>query len=186
MSAVLSASARHAGGVRIAAGRVHSVAPTARPSGITPAQNLQHISIAPLKRGSLGQALLLVEGLTVGVLGGVALAWSMSHTRFGADGIPMLGLKLTPWHGALLLGVGAGAVLACVGRRAALVFSGLTAGGWAVLAVVCALAVTHHAPGALGFDFRDSVFYGVLGVYNLITWICLAAAVSRTGSVRNR
>ena len=30
----------------------------------------------------------MVEGLAVGVLGGVALAWSMGYTRFGADGIP--------------------------------------------------------------------------------------------------
>lgn len=131
-------------------------------------------------RGSLGHGLLLVEGLTVGVLGGVALAWSMSHTPFGADGIPMLGLKLTPWHAGLLLAVGAGALLACLGRRAALVFSGLTACGWAALAVVCTLAVARHTPGVLGFDTRDSVSYGVLGVYNLVAWICLAPTLSRT------
>jgi hypothetical protein len=156
-----------------------------RRAGVIRAQNLPQISVTPMKRertrlrATLGQGLLLVEGLTVGVLGGVALAWTMSHTRFGADGIPMLGLKLTPWHSGLLLGVGAGALLACLGRRAALVFSGLTACGWAALSVVCALAVTHHEPGVLGFDSRDSVFYGVLGVYNLIAWIFLAPTLSR-------
>lgn len=148
-------------------------------------QDLPRISVTPTNpewtrlRGSVGHGLLLIEGLTVGVLGGVALAWSMAHTRFDADGIPMLGLKLTPWHGGLLLAVGAGALLACLGRRAALVFSGLTAFGWAVLAVVCALAVSRHAPGVLGFDSRDSVFYGVLAVYNLIAWICLAPTLPR-------
>lgn len=133
-----------------------------------------------MKRGSLGQGLLLAEGLTVGVLGGVALAWSMSHAPYGAEGIPMLGLKMTPWHGVLLLGVGAGAVLAAAGRRAARMFSGLAACGWAGFAVVCALAVTHRTPGVLGFDTRDSVLYGVLSVYNLIVWIGLATTYPRT------
>ncbi|HEX3547526.1 MAG TPA: hypothetical protein VHU62_13255 [Mycobacterium sp.] len=157
-----------------------------RQSGVVRAQNLPRISVTPVKpqrtslRGGVGQGLLLVEGLTVGVLGGVALAWSTSHTPFGTDGIPMLGLKWTPWHGGLLLAVGAGTLLACLGRRAALVFSGFIACGWAALAVVCAVAVARHAPGVLGFDSRDSVVYGVLGVYNLIVWICLAPTLSRT------
>ena len=160
------------------------------------AQNLPRLSVTPMKRertrvrGTLGQGLLLVEGLTVGVLGGVGLAWSMAHARFGADGVPLLGLKLTPWHGGLFLAVGAVALLACLGQRAALVFSGLTAFGWAALSVVCTLAVTHHAPGLLGFDSRDSVFYGVLSVYNFIAWICLAPIPSRIfarpGRLRDR
>ena len=99
----------------------------------------------------------MVEGLAIGVLGGVALAWSMGYTRFGADGIPMLGLKVTPSHAGLLLIVGTLALLACLGRRAALVFSALTAFGWAALTIVCALRVAHHAPGVLGFDPRDSL-----------------------------
>ena len=41
-------------------------------------------------RSRAGRGLLLVEGLAIGVLGGVALAWSMGFTRFGADGMPML------------------------------------------------------------------------------------------------
>ena len=56
--------------------------------------------------------MLMVEGLAIGVLGGVALAWSMGYTRFGADGIPMLGLKVTPPHAGLLLIMGALALLA--------------------------------------------------------------------------
>ena len=121
--------------------------------------------------------MLMVEGLAIGVLGGVALAWSMGYTRFGADGIPMLGLKVTPPHAGLLLIMGALALLACLGRRTALVFSALTAWVWAALTIVCVLGVAHHAPGVLGFDPRDSLLYGALCAYNLVTSLCLAVAL---------
>jgi hypothetical protein len=124
-----------------------------------------------------GRGLLVVEGLAIGVLGGIALAWSMGYTRFAADGIPMLGLKVTPPHAGLLLIAGTLALLACLGRRTALAFSGLTAFGWAALTIVCALAVAHHAPGLLGFDPRDSLLYGTLCAYNIVTSVCLALAV---------
>ncbi len=120
-------------------------------------------------RFRVGQGLLVVEGLALGVLGGVALAWSMGYTRFAADGIPMLGLKVTPLHAGLLLTVGALALLACLGRRTAFLFSALAACGWAALTIVCALQVAHHTPGVLGFDPRDSLFYGALSAYNLVT-----------------
>jgi hypothetical protein len=121
--------------------------------------------------------MLTAEGLALGVLGGVSVAWSMGFTRFGADGTPMLGLKVTPLHAALLLTVGALALLACLGRRSALVFSALTACGWAALAIVCAQKVAHHAPGVLGFDPRDSFLYGALCAYNLVASFCLALAL---------
>jgi hypothetical protein len=124
-----------------------------------------------------GQGLLVIEGLVIGVLGGVALAWSMGYTRFGADGIPMLGLKVTPLHAGLLLIAGTLALLSCLGRRAALIFSALTAFGWAALTVVCASNVARHVPGVLGFDPRDSFLYGVLGAYNLLTSLLLAVAL---------
>jgi hypothetical protein len=124
-----------------------------------------------------GQGLLMVEGLAIGVLGGVALAWSMGYTHFGADGIPMVGLKVTPLHAGLLLIVGTLALLCCLARRAALIFSALTALGWAALTVVCASNVAHHAPGVLGFDPRDSFLYGVLSAYNLLTSLLLAIAI---------
>jgi hypothetical protein len=133
-------------------------------------------------RVRVGRGLLLVEGLVLGVLGGVALAWSMGYTRFGADGIPMLGLKVTPLHAGLLLTVGALALLACLGRRTAFIFSALTACGWAALTIVCALKAAHHAPGVLGFDPRDSLLYGALSAYNLVTAACLVLA--RIGSDR--
>ena len=87
----------------------------------------------------------------------------------------MFGLKVTPMHAVLLLTVGSLALLACIGRRAAFIFSAVTACGWAVLTVVCALKVAQHAPGVLGFDPRDSVLYGALSAYNLVTacaWRC--------------
>jgi hypothetical protein len=119
----------------------------------------------------------MAEGLAIGVLGGVALAWSMGHTRFGEDGIPMLGLRVTPTHAGLLLIAGTLALLACLGRRTALIFSALTAFGWAALTIVCALKVAHHTPGVLGFDPRDGVLYGLLCAYNLVTSSCLALAL---------
>lgn len=134
---------------------------------------------APISlRSRAGRGLLMVEGLAIGVLGGVALAWSMGYTRFAADGTPMLGLKVTPLHAGLLLVVGSLALLACLGRRTALAFSALTACGWAALTIVCALNVAHHAPGMLGFDPRDSLLYGILCTYNLVTLSVLALALS--------
>ena len=130
-----------------------------------------------------GRGLLVIEGLVIGVLGGVALAWSMGYARFGADGMPMLGLKVTPLHAGLLLIVGTLALLACLGRRSALAFSGLTAFGWAALTIVCVLQAAHHAPGVLGFDPRDSLFYGVLSAYNLVTLILLALVSNRSPRV---
>jgi hypothetical protein len=122
----------------------------------------------------------MVQGLALGVLGGVALAWSMGFSRFGAGGTPLLGLRLTPLHAVLLLSVGSLALLACLGRRTAFIFSALTACGWAALTIVCALNVARHQPGELGFDPRDSLFYGVLSAYNLVTSCCLALFKERT------
>jgi hypothetical protein len=128
-------------------------------------------------RTRAGRGLLIVEGLALGVLGGVALAWTMGYTHFSADGMPMLGLKVTPSHAALLLVAGTLALLACLGRRTALIFSAFAACGWAALTIVCALKVAHHAPGILGFDPRDSLLYGALSAYNLVTSYCLALAL---------
>jgi hypothetical protein len=130
-----------------------------------------------LLRSRAGRGLLMVEGLTIGVLGGVALAWSMGFTRFSPDGIPMLGLKVTPSHAGLLLIVGTLALLACLGQRSALIFCAFTAFGWAALTVLCMLRVAHHAPGVLGFDPRDGLLYGALCAYNLVTATCLALAL---------
>jgi hypothetical protein len=121
----------------------------------------------------------MIEGLVIGVLGGVALAASMGLARFDADGMPMLGLKVTPPHAALLLIVGTLALLTCLGRRSAVIFSALTAFGWAALAIVCSLKAAQHAPGVLGFDPRDSLLYGALSAYNFATSLLLALTLVR-------
>ncbi len=126
-----------------------------------------------------GRGLIVVEGLALGVLGGVALASSMGYARLGADGMPMLGLKVTPLHAGLLLIFGALALLSCLGRRTVFLFSALAACGWAALAIVCVFEVAHHTPGVLGFDPRDSLFYGALSAYNLVTALFLAVPLSK-------
>jgi hypothetical protein len=125
---------------------------------------------------------LLGQGLVIGVLGGVALAWSMANLRFGTEGIPLLGLAVTPLHGGLLLAGGALAVLACLGRWTTVGFSALAAGGWAALTIVCAVEASRHAPGMLGFDPRDTLLYGALGAYNLVVCIWLAPTLRKKGS----
>jgi hypothetical protein len=149
--------------------------PLARPTAVeaTPRQEGERWRLRA------GRGLIVVEGLALGVLGGVSLAWSMDYARLGADGTPMLGLKVTPLHAGLLLSVGALALLACLGRRTTFVFSALAACGWSALAMICALEVAHHAPGVLGFDPRDSLFYGALSAYNLVTALFLAVPLSK-------
>jgi hypothetical protein len=132
-----------------------------------------------------GQGMLMVQGLALGVLGGVALAWSVGLTRFGADGTPLLALRVTPLHAVLLLCVGSVALLACLGRRTAFIFSAFTACGWAALTIVCAINVARHEPGPLGFDPRDSLLYGALSGYNLVTSCCLAVFKQRTSGTES-
>ena len=117
---------------------------------------------------------LLGQGLSIGVLGGVALAWSMANLRFGAEGMPLIGLSVTPLHGGLLLANGVLAILACLGRWPTVAFSAAAAAGWATLAIVCAVAAAHHTPGSLGFDPRDTLLYAALGAYNLALCFWLA------------
>jgi len=120
---------------------------------------------------------LLGQGLVLGVLGGFALAWSMANLHFGTEGIPILCLLVTPVHGGLLLVGGALAVLACLGHWTTAGYSVIAVAGWGSLAVVSAVEAAHHAPGALGFDSRDTVLYGVLFAYNLTLSVLLLPAV---------
>jgi hypothetical protein len=125
-------------------------------------------------RFRMARIALLGQGLAIGVVGGFALAWSMANLRFGLEGIPVLGLTVTPLHGGLLMAGGALAILACLGRWMTVGFSAVATGGWATLTVICAVEAAHHAPGLLGFDPRDTLLYGVLGAYNLALCIWLA------------
>jgi hypothetical protein len=139
-------------------------------------QERQSMAPAPERAASRFRAAhlaLLGQGLVIGILGGFALAWSMANLRFGPEGMPILGLTVTPLHGGLLMAGGSLAVLACLGRWTTFGFSLIAAGGWAALTIVCAVEAAHHAPGILGFDPRDTLVYGVLGAYNLAlcTWL---------------
>lgn len=125
---------------------------------------------------------LLGQGLVIGILGGFALAWSMANLRFGPEGMPILGLTVTPLHGGLLMAGGSLAVLACLGRWTTLGFSLIAGGGWAALTIVCAVEAARHAPGVLGFDPHDTLLYGVLGAYNLALCTWLAPTLSKKPS----
>jgi len=128
-------------------------------------------------RFRIAHVALVVQGLAIGVLGGVSLAWSMANLRFGTEGIPILFLLVTPMHGGLLLTGGALAVLACLGRWTTVGFSVVAAVTWAALTAVSAVEAARHAPGALGFDPHDTLLYAALAVYNLAVCLLLAPAL---------
>jgi len=129
----------------------------------------------------IGRWVLLVEGIAVGVFGGAGLAWSMANPQFGADGAPMLWLRVTPIHCGLMLGIGALTIFAALGRIAVL-FSRIAVIGWLILAALCAAATARSTPGPLGFDVRDVVLYAVLALYNFV--LVLWFALSRRGDHR--
>lgn len=131
------------------------------------------------RRFRIAHVALLGQGLVIGILGGFALAWSMANLRFGPEGMPILGLAVTPLHGGLLMAGGSLAILACLGRWTTLGFSAIAAGGWVTLTIVCAVEAAHHVPGILGFDPRDTFLYGVLGAYNLALCLWLAPLLSK-------
>jgi hypothetical protein len=135
----------------------------------------------------VAHAALLAEGLAIAVVGGVALALSKAGLRFGGEGMPLLGLALTPLHGGLLIVSGVLAVLVCIGRWSTVVFTAVAGGLWVLLAIVCAVHTADRTPGILGFDARDTVLYAVLGVYNLVVflWLVPTLAVTRR-TARNR
>jgi hypothetical protein len=128
-------------------------------------------------RFRIAHVALVTQGLAIGVLGGVSLAWSMANLRFGTEGIPIFFLLVTPAHGGLLLTGGALAVLACLGRWTTVGFSVIAAASWATLTVVCAIECSRHIPGALGFDAHDTLLYAALAVYNLAVCLLLAPAL---------
>lgn len=157
------------------AGRGETVRHAMRPASGPRGPATVHVAAARAQsRFRFAQVAMLAEGIAIGVLGGVALAWSMASVRFVAEGTPLCGLALTPVHGVLLMVCGVLAVLACLFRWSTIAFAVVAAGGWATLALVCAVRTAHHAPGLLGFDTRDTVLDATLGLYNLA--ICLVLA----------
>lgn len=115
----------------------------------------------------------------MGVFGGAGLAWSMANPQFGAEGAPILLLRVTPLHCALMLGVGVLTILASLGRTA-LVFSRIASFGWLALMVACIWQATGHQPGPLGFDSHDSLLYGALALYNLALVLWFTVGVERS------
>ena len=144
---------------------------------MAPTEVVEHAS----SRFRIAHVALLGQGLVIGVLGGVALAWSMANLRFGTEGIPLLGFAVTPLHGGILLAGGVLAVLACLGRWTTVGFSAIAAGGWVTLTIVCAVECSRHVPGVLGFDPRDTLLYGLLGAYNLLVCIWLVPTLWKGG-----
>ena len=134
--------------------------------------------VVSTSRFRIAHVALVGQGLVIGILGGYAFAWSMANHRFGPEGMPVLGLAVTPMHGGLLMAGGSLAILACLGRLSTLGFSAIAAAGWVTLTIVCAVQAAHHAPGILGFDPRDTLLYGVLGAYNLALCAWLAPTLS--------
>lgn len=114
----------------------------------------------------------------MGVFGGSGLAWSMANPQFGAEGAPIMWLRVTPIHCALMLGVGVLTIFASLGRTA-VVFSRVASIGWLGLMIVCIVASASHAPGPLGFDSRDSILYGALVLYNLALVLWFTVGVSK-------
>jgi hypothetical protein len=90
-----------------------------------------------------------------------------------SSGVEFLGLNISVVQAATLLGFGVLAVMAAVSRRAGVIVTGLAAMTWLVLTIRCTDAAIHHAPGAMGFDLRDSLVYAVLTAYNfgVYTWL---------------
>lgn len=120
----------------------------------------------------------------MGVFGGAGLAWSMANPQFGAEGAPILLLRVTPLHCALMLGVGVLTILASLGRTAP-VFSRVASFGWLALMIACIWQATSHRPGPLGFDSRDSLLYGALALYNLALVLWFTIGVKRAPKSEN-
>jgi|KBSSwiStaDraftv2_1062776.scaffolds.fasta_scaffold00866_6 hypothetical protein len=120
---------------------------------------------------------LLAQGLVTGVLGGIALAWSMANPGFANEGIPIFGLTVTPLQGGVFLVGAALAVLACLARWTTVAFSATAATGWTALAIVSGVEAARHLPGVLGFDPRDTLLYAVLAAYNIA--VCIALVPTR-------
>jgi hypothetical protein len=125
-------------------------------------------------RWRTGRRFLVAEGVIVGALGGIGLAWAMAGAVAPPSaGVAFLGLNIAVVEAATLLGFGVLAVIAALSRCAGVIFTGLAAMAWLVLTILCTDAAVHRAPGAMGFDLRDSLVYAALTAYNfgVYTWL---------------
>jgi hypothetical protein len=135
--------------------------------------DLEKVSV-DASRWRTGRRFLVAEGVIVGAFGGVGLAWAMAGAKAPPSaGVAFLGLNIAVVQAAMLLGFGVLAVVAALSRWAGVIFTGIAAMAWLVLAILCTDAAVHGAPGALGFDLRDSLVYAALIAYNfgVYTWL---------------
>jgi hypothetical protein len=135
--------------------------------------DLEKVSLDP-SRWRTGRRFLVAEGVIVGAFGGIGLAWAMAGAGTPPSaGVAFLGLNIAVVQAATLLGFGVLAVIAALSRCAGVIFTGLAAMAWLVLMILCTDAAVHRAPGAMGFDLRDSLVYAALTACNfgVYTWL---------------
>lgn len=120
-----------------------------------------------------GRWFLLADGVLLVALGVAGFVSAALHPDAPPTGAPVLWLALTPWHSALLAGLGALAVIGVVQRHAAIAAAALCTVVFAALVIIGAVAAAHHAPGPLGFEARDIVLHGVLAVisFAVLYWL---------------
>lgn len=120
-----------------------------------------------------GRWFLLADGVLLIALGVAGFVSAATHPHAPSTGAPVLGLALTPWHSALLAGLGVLAVIGVVQRHAAITVAAVNTVAFVALVIVGAIAAAHHVPGPLGFEPRDIVLHGVLGVVNfgVLFWL---------------
>lgn len=120
-----------------------------------------------------GRWFLLADGVLLIALGVAGYVSAAAHPHAPPTGAPVLGLALTPWHSALFVGLGVLAVIGVVRRHAAITAAALSTVAFLALVIIGAIAAAHHVPGPLGFEPRDIVLHGVLGVANfaVLYWL---------------
>jgi len=150
-------------------------------------ENLEQVSL-DFSHWRSGRILLLAQGVLIGILGAAAVAWAVAGTGTDAARVPLLGLRLSLLHGAILIGGGALACLMSLNRRAALWFTALAATLAFALTITAAVAASHHARGPLGFDLPVMLLYAVLAAYNigLLMWLSADAIAGPAWIPRSR
>ncbi|CAN5661964.1 hypothetical protein BH09ACT8_BH09ACT8_14920 [soil metagenome] len=120
-----------------------------------------------------GRRFLLAEGLLLIALGIAGFVSAANRPNSPPTGAPVMVLALTPWHSALLLGLGLLTALSTLRRRAAVAASSVNAVVFLGLVIIGAVSSAHHASGPLGFEPRDIVLHGMLAAANfaVVYWL---------------
>ncbi|KMO73248.1 hypothetical protein BST22_02200 [Mycolicibacterium chubuense] len=132
--------------------------------------NLRRVSVNPSHWRQV-RRLLAAEALAMGLLGVVGLIGVAVDDRHA--GWRVLGVPLTPWLSAVLVGIGAAAAMARTRRQVAKVFT-LTMSAVAVaVMVICGVASAHRDPGPLGFTAPAILLWTLLFCWSiaLAIWV---------------